>query len=59
MINHRFAMTSKWMENGNINEFLEKHMDADRFKLVGLQLRWESPHHSLVNFYSSRMLPTD
>ena len=37
MTGNKFAMTSKWMENGNINEFIEKHMDADRFKLVGLQ----------------------
>ena len=37
MTNTKFAMTSKWMENGNIKEFIEKHGDTDRFKLVGLQ----------------------
>lgn len=36
MTGHKFAMTSKWMTNGNVNEFLERHKDADRFKLVGL-----------------------
>ena len=40
MTGYKFAMTSKWMENGNINEFIGKDGDADRFKLVGLQLCW-------------------
>jgi len=40
MMNKKFAMTSKWMENGNINEFIGKNKDADRFKLVGLQPHW-------------------
>ena len=30
-----FAMTSEWMENGNINEFIEAHQNANRFELVG------------------------
>ena len=38
MTDHKFAMTSKWMANGNINEFLKRHKDADRLKLVWLQL---------------------
>ena len=29
-----FAMVSEWMENGNINEYIEKYRDANRFKLV-------------------------
>ena len=30
-----FAMVSEWMVNGNINEFVETHRDANRFELVG------------------------
>ena len=30
-----FAMTCEWMENGNINEFIKGHQDANRFELVG------------------------
>ena len=30
----QFAMVSEWMVNGNINEFLRAHMDANRFELV-------------------------
>jgi serine/threonine protein kinase len=31
---HRFAMVSEWMENGNINEFLEKDRHANGTELV-------------------------
>ena len=30
----RFAMVSKWMEHGNINEFVEKEKDVNRTELV-------------------------
>ena len=30
-----FAMVSEWMVNGNINEFVKAHRDANRFALVG------------------------
>ena len=30
-----FAMVSEWMVNGNINEFVEAHRNANRFELVG------------------------
>jgi serine/threonine protein kinase len=33
----QFAMVSEWMTNGNINEFIEKRMDANRFELVKFQ----------------------
>ena len=33
-----FAMVSEWMENGNINEFIEANREANRFELVGLHL---------------------
>ena len=34
MGNNLFAMVSEWMVNGNINEFVKTHRDANRFKLV-------------------------
>ena len=30
----RFAMISDWMDNGNINDFVKAHPDADRPGLV-------------------------
>ena len=35
MCDNQFVMASEWMANGNINEFIETHRDANRFKLVG------------------------
>ena len=32
--NFLFAMVSEWMTNGNINEFIKVHQDADRYELV-------------------------
>ena len=29
-----FAMVSEWMPNGNINQFVTAHQDANRFQLV-------------------------
>ena len=34
-----FAMASEWMVNGNINEFIKAHRDANRFELVGFYSR--------------------
>ena len=34
----RFSMISEWMENGNINEYVKAHPDADRLGLVGFPL---------------------
>jgi len=34
MTGSRFVMVSEWMENGNINEFLKAHTDANRLELV-------------------------
>ena len=31
----RFTMISEWMDNGNINEFVEAHENVNRFELVG------------------------
>ena len=36
MSSSRFTMVSEWMHNGNINEFVKTHRDANRFELVGL-----------------------
>ena len=38
MSTNQFAMVSEWMTNGNINEFIQAHRDANRFELVGLAL---------------------
>ena len=35
MSDNEFVMVSQWMDNGNINEFIETHGNANRFKLVG------------------------
>ena len=31
---NQFAMVSEWMVNGNVNEFIKAHGDANRFELV-------------------------
>ena len=38
----KYELVSEFMENGNINEFIEKNEDADRLGLVG----FDSPHWS-------------
>lgn len=32
--NYQFALTSEWMENGNINTFIENREDVNRFELL-------------------------
>ena len=39
MAGNRFAMVSEWMTNGNINQFVGTHWDANRFELVSHRLR--------------------
>jgi hypothetical protein len=34
MTGTRFAMMSEWMTNGNINQFVAKYWDVNRFELV-------------------------
>jgi len=34
MTDTEFAMVSEWMPNGNINQFVMSHQDANRFELV-------------------------
>ena len=35
MTETEFAMVSEWMPNGNINQFVREHPEANRFHLVG------------------------
>ena len=35
----QFAMVSEWMPNGNIDQYVKAHRDANRFELVSFQLR--------------------
>ena len=35
---HKYAMISEWMDNGNINEFIEKHREANRMQLVSIRI---------------------
>lgn len=41
----RFEMVSKWMDNGNINEFVKKHGSENRLKLVGSLPTVNCIHH--------------
>jgi len=34
MTETQFAMVSEWMTNGNINQFVKTHQEANRFELV-------------------------
>jgi hypothetical protein len=36
----QFAMISDWMVNGNINDFVRAHSDANRLGLVGSHLEF-------------------
>ena len=47
----QFVMVSEWMENGNINEYIRSHADADLFKLVSPR-----SHRQAVTFAND--LPT-
>jgi len=48
--NQRFAMVSTWMENGNINELVEKDRHVNRIELVRAIL---NPDRSLTDSLSS------
>jgi hypothetical protein len=43
MSDTQFAMVSKWMPNGNINEFVKAHCDANRFELVSFPFGFPPP----------------
>jgi serine/threonine protein kinase len=44
----QFTMVSKWMPNGNINEFVKKCPDANRFELVSFRSGCHHPRLSLT-----------
>jgi len=41
---HRFALVSEWMENGNINEFIGEDRHVNRTELVRCYLTLERPY---------------
>ena len=52
MSDTQFAMVSEWMVNGNINQFVKAHLDANWLELVGSSiLIW-----SLTIFASSSLM---
>jgi len=47
MIGTQLVMVSEWMPNGNINEFVKAHPDANRLELVrGLFHVWLTSHQA-------------
>ena len=50
----RFAMVSEWMINGNINEFVKAHGDANRFELVGFYFMCRSQPSLITTPCSSK-----
>jgi len=40
---HRFALVSEWMENGNINAFVERDCHTNRVELVRSRLISQQP----------------
>jgi hypothetical protein len=46
----KFTMVSKWMPNGNINEFVRKCPNANRFELVSFPFRFP-PSSLLIDGY--------
>ena len=51
MTGTQFAMVSKWMTNGNINQFVTTRREANRFELV-------RPHSGFCNLRSRLTLAT-
>lgn len=45
MDGQQFVMVSEWMSNGNINQFIKTHKDANRFQLVGSALTADNDLH--------------
>lgn len=50
MTETELAMMSEWMPNGNINQYVKKHQDADRFELVSPSKLFPPP--SVVDDYA-------
>ena len=55
MTEAQFAMISEWMANGNINDFVKAHPDADRLRLVWFPSKVppSSPHLRTVDCFTS------
>ena len=41
---HRFALVSEWMENGNINDFIKRDRHVNRIELVRSRLAQQELH---------------
>jgi hypothetical protein len=50
MTKTQFAMVSEWMINGNINQFVATHRDANPFELVSLPFKLLPPSLDIVNY---------
>jgi serine/threonine protein kinase len=50
-----FAMVSEWMTDGNINQFVAKHWDANRFALVGFSFKPLSPLIFIDDYVISKL----
>ena len=50
MSENQFAMVSEWMVNGDINQFVKTHRDANRFKLVRSR-SYDMPYLSLMESF--------
>jgi len=48
----QFAMISDWMANGNINDFVKGHPDANQLELVGVS---SAPHWLRFKFADVRI----
>lgn len=49
-------MASEWMDHGNINEFTQKHREANRAQLVSYRVLLHLRRPDMTRFYSWRML---
>ena len=55
MSHNNFPMVSEWMENGNANEFVKNHRDAEQFEFIGLSTTYRIFHNHL-RFYKCHTL---
>ena len=53
MNDSHFAMVSEWMVNGNINQFVRKHKDVNRFEPVGSQFYCRSRSLTVIPYSHS------
>ena len=51
----QLVFVSEWISNGNVNEFVKKHPDADRLGLVGFRSRSRCLHFRLID---DRIIPS-